>query len=157
MTFRIRATALLLVTLVLLTLATLGSAGVSAGETYYRWLDSRGNPVLSDRPPPSGTEYEVVSSGSNLKRIVEPGEGAVPKEVKSRVGNEFQQVDTAAPAEAAEKNTEYCERAQENLKALESAPRIRIKDPENGELRYLSDEERELETAKAKEVIAVAC
>ena len=29
------------------------SAATSAGETYYRWTDERGNRLHSDRPPPA--------------------------------------------------------------------------------------------------------
>ena len=55
------------------------SAPVLAGEVYYKWLDERGNPVHSDRPPAKGIKYEVVSTGSSLIRQVEPEEGAVPR------------------------------------------------------------------------------
>lgn len=142
--------------------AVLAAAGLAAqlamaGNTYYRWLDERGNPVHSDRPPPTGTPYEVVSSGSTLKRVVKPEEGAVPKEVVPRVGNEFEQKDTAAARQAAEKNPEYCERARANFKALDEAPRVRIRDEDTGEFRYLSDEERELEKTKAKQAMDHYC
>lgn len=142
---------------VVLAIASPAAQFAAAGDTYYRWLDSRGNPVHSDRPPPSGTPYEVVSTGSTLKRIVTPDEGAVPKEVKPRVGNEFKQKDPAAEQEAAEKNPEYCDKAKTNLKTLDSAPRVRIRDPDTGEYRYLSDEEREAEKAKAEQAIKRYC
>ncbi len=45
---------------------------VQAADVYYRWLDDRGNPVHSDRPPPTGTPYEVVSSKTTqVRRVAE--------------------------------------------------------------------------------------
>ena len=127
----------------------------AAGTTHYRWLDDRGNPVHSDRPPPKGTDYEVITTGSSLIRKVSGDEGAVPPETQPRVGNEFDQIDMEAPAEV-EKNPEYCERAQKNLEALENANRIRVRN-DQGEMRILSDEEREAEKIKARDAIADHC
>nr|WP_241262736.1 DUF4124 domain-containing protein [Parahaliea mediterranea] len=132
------------------------SPGASADKSYYRWLDDRGNPVHSDRPPPAGTPYEVISAGSSLKRVVTPDEGAVPPEVKPRVGNEFEQVDTKAKEEQFEKNPELCELARSNLSTLNSAARVRLRD-ENGELVFLSDEQKAAEVAKAEQMIDVHC
>ena len=127
----------------------------TAANTHYRWLDDRGNPVHSDRPPPKGTDYEVITTGSSLIRKVSGDEGAVPPETQPRVGNEFDQIDMEAPAEV-EKNPEYCERAQKNLEALENANRIRVRN-DQGEMRILSDEEREAEKIKARDAIADHC
>jgi len=30
---------------------------LAAASPTYRWVDGNGNPVLSDRPPPTGTPY----------------------------------------------------------------------------------------------------
>ncbi len=130
------------------------SFSVSAGKNHYRWFDDRGNPVHSDRPPPKGIDYEVISTGSSLSRPVEAEEGAVPAEIKPRVGNEFEQVDKAPPE--VEKNPEYCQRARDNLYSLDNAPRIRIRN-EQGEYRYLSDEERKVERQRAVNAIETHC
>ena len=82
------------------------SFSATAGQTHYRWIDDRGNPVHSDRPPPKGVDYEVISTGTSLTRQVTGDEGAVPLELEPKPGNEFEQVDKA-PTEI-EKNPEYC-------------------------------------------------
>ncbi|MEH6582026.1 MAG: DUF4124 domain-containing protein [Halioglobus sp.] len=131
------------------------SLPVLAGNTYYRWHDDRGNPVHSDRPPPQGMDYEVVSTGSSMVRKVAAEEGAVPADTESAPGNEFTTSDSK-PAEGIKKNPEFCQRAHDNLNTLESAARIRLRD-EEGEYRYLSQEEKDAEKAKAKDMIAVHC
>ncbi|MEH6569724.1 MAG: DUF4124 domain-containing protein [Halioglobus sp.] len=125
-----------------------------AGNTYYRWDDDRGNPVHSDRPPPKGTDYEVVSTGSSLVRKVSAEEGAVPADTQSAPGNEFETTDSSKPEQ--KKNEEFCQRAQDNLNTLESTARVRIRD-DQGDYRYLSAEEKETESNKARDLMAVHC
>lgn len=127
-----------------------------AASTYYRWNDERGRLVVSDRPPnDSDIEYEVVSQRSSLVRRVRAGEGAVPPEVTPRPGNRFEQVDTGEPV--VEKNPEACDRARTNLGTLDTSARIRIRDPETGEMRYLTDDEKVTQRERAEETIRVHC
>ena len=133
---------------------------VEAADTYYRWRDERGRLVVSDRPPADKSiTYEVVSPKSPLIRRVAPGEGAVPPETEPRPGNEFDQVDTTQDNDLAvvRKNPELCARAQSNLETLDSAARIRIRDENDGQLRYLTEEEKDLQRQKAREIIRVHC
>jgi len=132
----------------------LATVSVQAGSTYYRWQDDRGNPVHSDRPPPKGIPYDVISTGSNLIRQVDPEEGAVPPTTEPSVGNDFEQV-TKKP-EPIKKNPEQCKRAQENLETLNTKVRIQIRN-DQGELRPLSEEEKEIQRKQAIDAIAVHC
>ena len=136
-------------------LLIISSLSASAGKDYYRWIDERGNPVHSDRPPPKGIDYEVVSTGSSLTRQVSAEEGAVPAETKPRVGNEFERVDTDQ-MQVVEKNPEYCKRAQDNLATLNTAARIRVRN-DQGEFRYLDEKEKEMQRQRARDSIAVHC
>lgn len=131
-----------------------GYTSTASAETYYRWVDDRGQPVHSDRPPPKGTEYEVVSTDTSLIRSVEADAGAVPKKVKPTPSNEFEQVETKAPM--MEKNSEYCARARENLALIDRSPRIKLRD-DQGEVRFLDDAERAVERQKALDGIAAHC
>ena len=135
------------------------TSDAEAADTYYRWKDAQGKLVVSDRPPrDENIEYEVVSQQSSLVRRVRPGEGAVPAEVNPRPGNEFEQVDTRREQlEAVNKNPESCARAKENLDTLNTAVRIRIRDSDTGELRFLSEEEKETQRQKARDIIRVHC
>jgi hypothetical protein len=126
----------------------------SASETLYRWMDEAGNPVNSDRPPPQGVKYEVISTSSSMVRKVGSDEGAVPLKVKPSADNDFQQVDTSKPK--IEKNSEFCDRAKENLAALDSNIRIQMRN-DKGEVHYLSAEEREVERKKALDTIKANC
>jgi len=133
----------------------LGGVYGNAEQVLYRWVDDRGNPVHSDRPPPEGTDYEVISTQSKFVRPVEAGQGAVPKEVEPRVGNEFEPVDTAA--QESKKNPEFCQRARDNLETLNTRPRLRVRDDETGEYKFLNEEEKEQRRQQAREAIESYC
>lgn len=135
--------------------AALTCIPVHANETHYRWVDKHGNPVHSDRPPPKGTNYEVITSGTSLVRKVDSAEGAVPAQTSPSVDNNFNPVDTAKP-KVPEKNVEYCKRAQENLRTLNSKARIRMKNNQ-GETYILTEEDKEEKRAEARSVIESQC
>lgn len=126
-----------------------------AADSHYRWNDKHGNPVHSDRPPPPGTDYEVVSTTSSLVRRVNSAEGVVPAELEPSYRNEFELVDTAKP-QSIKKNPEYCERAQENLSTLDTFARIRIRD-DQGEYRYIDEDEKEAQREQARKLIDIHC
>ena len=126
-----------------------------AAESHYRWNDKWGNPVHSDRPPPKGVDYEVVSTESSLVRRVNSAEGAVPAEVEPSIDNKFEQIDPGR-VETIVKNPEYCQRAQDNFLALNTSARIRMRD-ENGELYLMSQEEKDSMKADAQDVIDMHC
>ena len=125
-----------------------------AGTTHYRWVNERGEPVYSDRPPPKGVDYEVITTGSGLVRQVEAEEGAVPAEIEPRMGNDFQQTDTTK--KTIEKNPEYCERARQNIQSLDTHARIRVRN-EQGEYHWLTQEEKDAQRLQAEATIATHC
>ncbi|MFO7550784.1 MAG: DUF4124 domain-containing protein [Haliea sp.] len=139
----------------LMVLLAAGSLHVGATDSYYRWLDSRGNPVHSDRPPPAGTDYEVISTRSGLKRVVPGEQGAVPREVESRVGNEFQP-QPKNPDVRVFRNPEICEIAKKNLATLNDFARVQVRN-DQGEVVYLGDEDRELRKTEAEAQIKQHC
>ena len=126
----------------------------TADQTLYRWKNERGNPVNSDRPPPAGIEYEVISTGSSLVRKVDANEGAVPLNVEPTPSNDFEQVETAEPK--TQKNTLYCERARDNLEQIDTHARIRMRN-DQGEVYYLSEEQKTAEKEKTLAAIKAYC
>lgn len=133
---------------------TLSGPLASAGPNLYRWTDEQGNQVNSDRPPPTGIDYEVISTSSSMVRSVNAEEGAVPAKVKPSPGNDFDPVNTSKPM--IEKNPEYCQRAKDNLAALDAHVKIQMRD-DQGEIHDLSDEEREIQRHKAMDTIKANC
>ena len=138
----------------LLAALTLASTHVTAEASLYRWKDAQGNTVMSDRPPPVVTPYEAISTDSSVVRRVE-GE-APPQQIVPKPKPE-PKAPAPAPAKTVyEKNPEYCESARKNLATIDRAPRIRMAD-ENGEMYYISDEQRAAQREANLEIIEKHC
>lgn len=139
----------------LMVLLAIGSLHLSAAENHYRWLNEHGNPVHSDRPPPAGIDYEVISTKSGLKRVVSGEQEPVPREIEPRVDKEFEQVPREPQADAG-KNPETCNIARKNLETLNTFARVRVRD-DQGDIQYLSDEEKAAQRNEAEALIRQHC
>ncbi len=145
-------------------------AGILVASTFaaqagniYRWVDGSGNTVVSDRPPPAGTEFEVMSTSTG--RVIEE-----PPEIEEQgasAGIEIEYVPgTPPPGSKApppdpvgfppDKNPELCKQARDTKLTLDTRPRIRFID-ESGEPRFMTDEERQVEKDKAAAAIDAYC
>jgi hypothetical protein len=131
------------------------SVSSPADSNYYRWMDSQGNPIHSDIPPPAGIDYEIVSTQSTFSRAIESQEGAVPLEGDSTVGTENTQ-QASAEAGRYEKEPELCQIARTNLDSLTNSAKVKTRN-ELGEVRYLSAEEMEVQRQTAQAQIGVYC
>ena len=140
---------------ILVATAALNFSPVQASESYYRWTDKHGNPVHSDRPPPKGVDYEVITTGTSLVRKVDSDEGAVLAKKKSATNSSFDS-GKASSVKPSPKNAEYCARAQENLRVLDSRANIRMRN-DQGETYILTEEDKEEKRAEARSVIESQC
>ena len=124
----------------------------------YRWVDDNGNPVLSDRPPETGVPYTEVGVGTGFRRY--------PKPVASETAEPGGQAPASLAAnatdgqsnrvEVVEAQPALCEQAKDNIFKLETFPRMRVRD-DDGEVRFMSDEERATQLATAYKVRDANC
>jgi len=128
----------------------------SASETYYRWVAEDGTPVSSDRPPPPGVKYEVITTETNTSVPVAAEEPDIAG--ASGNGSATESGDGAAsqPRIVAEKNPEACSIAKQNLETLNTHARIRMPDGE-GSYRYLNEDEKAAQRAQAEAAIKQNC
>ena len=135
----------------------------AAASPTYRWVDENGNPVLSDRPPETGKPYTEVGVDTGLRRYPKP----VADETAEPVGQASASSTSAPPlaspngAEAnptrvVEAHPALCEQAKDNIFKLETSPRMRVRD-DDGEVRFMSDEERATQLATAYKVRDANC
>jgi hypothetical protein len=131
----------------MLLLVATGSIESVADNNQYRWENSRGEAVFSDRPPPNGIDYEVVGSQSTLNRVVSEDEGADPLGVNP--------VDNSDKERNAE-NLALCEGAKMNLAALAGTNKVSVRN-DQGEVVELSPEGREIARQTAEAKIDIYC
>ena len=129
----------------------------AAASPTYRWVDDNGNPVLSDRPPETGIPYTEVGVDTGFRRYpkpvatetAEPG-GQAPAGSTSTSTLASSNSAKAKSKTVVEAHPALCEQAKDNIFKLETFPRMRVQD-DDGEVRFMSDEERaeQLQTAQS--------
>ncbi len=137
--------------------------GVSIAETdtIYRWSDANGNPVISDRLPPQGTPYTTIDPkySGRRSRMSDRGTAAATLPESAALPNvppsTIDAPQTSTPRVS--KNPKICQEAQDNISKLETFARIRIEDPTTGEIRFLSDDERQSQLEIAREQANIHC
>ena len=125
-----------------------------ADSGYYRWLDSQGNPILSDVPPPEGTDYEMLGTQSFSEAAASQAEAAQP-DSESTVDSDITQ-DTSAASGKYEKDSELCQIARTDLDTLTNSENVKTRN-ELGEERFMTPEEMEVGRQTVRAKIDVYC
>lgn len=142
----------------ILTLAVLLVAAptMTSAASVYKWTDENGVTHFGDRQP-TGQQSESVSirtgkpSESNLQSPQEQVKALEEQEAEQAVRQE-----ESAVEEARRKQREAnCETARSNLSILQRNSRIRVE--EDGEQRYLSEEEIAEQRTKFEEIAEENC
>ena len=131
--------------------------GQPAGASpTYRWVDDNGNPVLSDRPPPTGTPYTEIEIKTGLKRYAKsttaaPEPASVTTELTARQSTALAVADVNESVLPSASQDE-CAALDTDIERLTNYPRIIVRD-EVGEEHLLSPEER---ATRLEEALAFA-
>ena len=134
---------------VLLALSTTANAG-----QIYKWVDAQGNVHFGSQPPEGQAAAEVNPNISQPKLTEE----APVQNTDDSAESEQKAIDEKVKKEVAVQEAErkkYCETVRTNLSQLENNPRVRVED--DGELRRLTEEERQAKIAENKTLIAENC
>ena len=111
----------------------------------YRWVDDNGNPVLSDRPPPTGTPYTEIEIKTGMKRYAKPATAA--PETSSLLAEPITPQGTAVAVADVNQSAlpsaseAECAALHADIEKLKHYPRIIVRD-DVGEEHLLSREER---------------
>ena len=121
-------------------------------STTYRWVDDNGNPVLSDRPPPTGTPYTEIEIKTGLKQYAESTTAAPePPSVTTELTTQQNTALTVADVNESvlpSASQRECAALDADIERLTNYPRIIVRD-EVGEEHLLSPEERAIRLEEA--------
>lgn len=128
------------------------SGSVMAGQ-IYKWVDAQGVTHFGAQPP-AGQTVETMNT------VVAPPKPAAPANTpaQTETGDEQRDIDRKVKEQVAAQEAErkrYCETLRTNLAQLEHNPRVRVE--ENGEVRRVSEEERQSRITEAKQKIGENC
>lgn len=132
-------------------LLTASSLAAVAATNYYRWTDEQGNTIHSDRPPPTGVDYEVVRTGASFK-YPESSDNALETETGD---GEPGQAGASAKAQS-QKDPELCARGRDNLDALTHGGKVTMRN-EKGEVHVLTPEEIKMKIQTTRGQIEAFC
>lgn len=127
----------------------LSSPSYAAGE-YYKWVDENGVTHYGSRKP-HGVPAESISVVTGSARDAAPQSAQATSTASSASTSASESEATEIP-----KDPERCRIAQENMKALNGYARIR-EQTEDGEFRYLSEDEKTERKASAQKIIDDNC
>lgn len=124
-------------------------ASPSLAANYFKWTDENGVTHYSARKP-VGYDAEVVRISAGGRSQPQESEAGA-----SQSQNQQQASQTSATPEP-EKDEERCSWAKSTLETLRNHNRVRMVD-ENGQLRFLTEEEKAEQRRKAEEAVNEAC
>lgn len=118
------------------------SFAASAATELYQWVDENGVKHFSQQPPSHMPSLKAVDVNgapvvSGGKPQIAPIASTSPAEDTETKKQEVERIENP------EKDAERCEKARKNIAQIQEYRRVRAKDPETGELRYLDDSEKE--------------
>ncbi|UWF48497.1 DUF4124 domain-containing protein [Pseudomonas sp. N3-W] len=120
------------------------------GAQIYKWVDAQGITHF-DAQPPQGQQTTTVVMPS-------PPAGKPPVPARSNAIGDQQAIDDKVKSQVAEQQAQlktFCEQARTNLAQLQNNPRLR--EDVDGEMRRLTDEQRQERTTEAQKQIADNC
>ncbi len=124
-----------------------------ASKDFYKWQDENGVTHYSAHPPSKKqTKQEATKvRATNLDYDAPP---QTSSDAKAEAKNKAK---TGIPPITQEKSPELCEVAKKNLKVISENARIRVKDGDKGEYRYLTPEEIQSRKADAQKQVDENC
>ncbi len=127
-----------------------------SAKELSQWVDENGVKHFSQQPPAHRPDLKAVDIRGTP--VLSGGE-ARPQDVASGDTEEEQSSEKleVERIENPEKDAELCEQARHNIAQMNEFRRVRAKDPETGEMRYLDDEEKESQLKNWKERESTFC
>ncbi|MFI8384667.1 DUF4124 domain-containing protein [Pseudomonas sp. NPDC079086] len=135
----------------------LAMSATAMASQVYKWVDAQGvthfsaqppqgqdaDSINTATPPPKPAVAEEKKAAPTFESIADPEQAAIDEKVKQDV----------AAREVERKK--YCEDVRTNLAQLQNNPRVRV--DVDGELRRLSEEERQSRISETQKSIAENC
>jgi hypothetical protein len=122
-----------------------------AAQDYYKWTDENGVTHYSARKP-HNQAAEVISIKTG-QRVAVPA----PSQRSTSTGPSTETARQSSGGSGGNlKDPERCKNAQDNLETMRSNARVRMRE-ENGEIRYLSEEEKAQKIQEFEKAMAESC
>lgn len=125
---------------------------LAGAETVYKWVDDEGVTHFTAHPPKNRKSDAMRTSTGRSEPIDYSKQ--FPQEGSNNAQSNVAESPRGAPSQ--EELDEACRRARENLKMIEEGRRIAVTD-DNGEQRYLDQQEIDQRAEQARQIRDRAC
>lgn len=134
------------------------TTSVHASEVF-KWVDDDGVTHYGERAP-KDKDYSMIKTYGEVPSGAEEAKQRLEQQRTDKKAGDKKKIDYAEQKKAADQQAmiraENCKGAQNNLKTIQENARVRLLG-EDGEFRYLSEEERQNQINNAKEMITANC
>jgi hypothetical protein len=124
------------------------STGATAGQ-IYKWVDAQGNVHFGSQPP-EGKDSEAVNPNISQPKTPKP-----PKQSRDEAQEKVDEKVKKDVAQQEKERKAFCDATRANLAQFKNNPRIRMEI--DGEVRHLTEEERQDRIAKSEAAIKENC
>lgn len=132
------------------------SAPAAMSKNFYKWVDESGATHYSERKP-TGQEAETVAIRGGRTTAADEESSATPEATTEATREAAPQVPPQAAAPLPDlKDPERCQAARENMQTLSTYARIRVQG-DDGEMRYLTPEEKQEKMTESQNAVNEAC
>lgn len=126
----------------------------AVASQVYKWVDAQGVTHFGAQPPQGQQATSINTAAPPSKPAESKAAATFDNEADSEQGAIDRKVKQQVATQEAERK-KYCESVRTNLAQLENNPRVRIE--VDGEVRRLTEEERQQRIGEAKKAIADNC
>jgi len=134
------------------------TTSVHASEVF-KWVDDDGVTHYGERAP-KDKDYSMIKTYGEVPSGAEEAKQRLEQQRTDKKAGDKKKIDYAEQKKTADQQAmiraENCKGAQNNLKTIQENARVRLLG-EDGEFRYLSEEERQNQINNAKEMITANC
>ena len=134
------------------------AASVQASEVF-KWVNEEGVTSYGEHAP-TDKDYSMIKTYGEVPSDAEEAKQRLEQQRADKKMADEKDLDYAEQKKIADQQAkvraENCKGAQNNLKTIQENARVRLLG-EDGEFRYLSDEERQQQIDTAKEMISANC
>jgi hypothetical protein len=149
--------------LLFLTLTLLFSGSILSKQKYYKWTDAKGIVHFTEKKPENKEVKEIkVNLGkSKPKVIASSASNSDTLQPEQNISPDQAAVDEYNAREkervTKQQNAANCKIAKKNLATLQATVRVRKKDPTNGEIIRMDDNQRMAALKNAKDFMQKVC
>lgn len=129
------------------------STSAMAGQ-IYKWVDAQGNTHFGAQPP-EGQQAAEVNPNISQPKIAAPQPAKLDDSKKDTEQEKLDQDARAAATKQEKERKTFCEETRKDLAQIKANPRLRIE--EKGEVRRLTEDERQERIAKSEASIKEHC